>query len=107
MLTIGYAGALERCRSWLKAELADGPKLRVPLFRTAQAQGYNPSNIDIAAKQLGIVSDRVRVEGVGWRARWTLPPESDERRPVNPAPNPARQIPVADDVTPTQLTEQL
>jgi hypothetical protein len=97
-LKIGYAGALERCRDYLRTELADGPKLRIGLEKAAVAQGYNAANIHAAARTMGIVSDRVRVHGLGWRARWSLPPENAQgQRAVNPPPDPSTAIAVKDD----------
>lgn len=106
-LKIGFAGALERCRDYLRAELAEGPKLRLELEKAAKAQGYHPVNLHAAARTMGIVSDRVRVHGVGWRARWSLPPENSEgKRAVNPPPEPSTKIATADD-SPTRLAAQL
>jgi hypothetical protein len=106
-LKIGFSGALERSREYLKAELAQGPRLRVSLEKSAIAQGYNPANLHAAARTLGIVSDRIRVEGMGWRARWSLPPENaDGVRPHRPPPDPSTPLPVTDD-SPIAIGEQL
>jgi hypothetical protein len=102
---INTTGSLSRTREWLRHELADGPKLRLSLQRLAQAQGYNASNLDMAAKQLDIVSDRVRVDGEGWRARWTLPPENAHgRHPVNPLPGTPT---MTEDDAPKGIADQL
>lgn len=105
MPTVSHSGALARTREFIRGELADGPKLRLPLYRTAMAQGYVASNLDLAAKQLGIISDRVRIDGEGWRARWALPPENIAgRSPVNPPPDTPT---MTTDEAPTEISQQL
>lgn len=93
-------GVLEKAREFLRAELGDGPKLREPLLRAAQAAGYNEKNVEMASRQLGIISDRVKVDGLGWRARWQLPgpgaPEPAPAWPIPAPPDPTRPAAVTD-----------
>jgi hypothetical protein len=96
-------GVLERAREFIRAELQDGAKLRSSIMKAAGAAGFNEKNIGMAARQLGVVADRVQVRGIGWRARWQMPETATPAPayPIDPPPDPTRPPAVTDDQMPS------
>jgi hypothetical protein len=103
MPAIPKTGVLERTRDWLRGELAEGGRLRERLIPAARAAGYSVNHVSRAATQLGVVADRVKVDGKGWRARWQLPEGATPapKYSIPDLPEPSRPEPVTDDAIPT------